>query len=301
MMLGKPVADKVLVGCQRRVQRIKAETGVEPCLATVLVGDDPASAKYVDRKGKLCVKQGMKSVKVSLPQSATNDQVVWRVRQLADDPAVHGILVQHPLPNQVNERAVFETIPAAKDVDGVTFFSFGTMAFGLPGFGSATPEGIMRLLSAYDVPIRGMHAVVVGRSVILGKPMAMLLLAADATVTICHSKTVDLPKLVSQADLVVAAVGKPHFVQGDWIKAGAVVIDAGFNPGPKGNVGDVDFDAAAQQAAMITPVPGGVGPMTLAVLIDQTSVAAARQLGVAESDEATDDPPAADDEGARPL
>jgi len=277
---GKPIADTILANCEQRVKRIIDKTGVTPCLATVLVGNDPASEKYVDRKGKLCEKHGMKSIKVVMPETATTEEVVAKVSSLANDDAVHGILVQHPMPKQIDERAVFESIGGAKDVDGVTFHSFGTMTYSLPGFGSATPEGIMRLMKAYDIDIQGKHAVVIGRSVILGKPMAMLLLAANATVTICHSRTVDLPSVVKDADIVVAAVGIGHFVKADWLKEGAVVIDAGFNPGPNGNVGDVDYDNCAPKCSMITPVPGGVGPMTLAVLIDQTSIGAARQLGV---------------------
>lgn len=277
---GKPVADQILADSEKRVKRIIEKTGVTPCLATVLVGNDPASEKYVDRKGKLCEKHGMKSIKVAMPATSTTEEVVAKVSALANDKSVHGILVQHPMPKQIDERAVFESIGGAKDVDGVTFHSFGTMTYALPGFGSATPEGIMRLMKAYDIAIQGKHAVVIGRSVILGKPMAMLLLAAHATVTICHSRTVDLPSIVRQADIVVAAVGKANFVKADWLKDGAVVIDAGFNPGPNGNVGDVDYDDCAPKCSMITPVPGGVGPMTLAVLIDQTSIGAARQLGM---------------------
>jgi methylenetetrahydrofolate dehydrogenase (NADP+) / methenyltetrahydrofolate cyclohydrolase len=277
---GKPIADALLADCEKRVKRIIEKTGVTPCLATVLVGSDPASEKYVDRKGKLCEKHGMKSIKIHMPESSTTQEVVAKVTGLANDPSVHGILVQHPMPKQIDERAVFEAIGGAKDVDGVTFHSFGTMTYALPGFGSATPEGIMRLLKAYDVDIQGKHAVVIGRSVILGKPMAMLLLASHATVTICHSRTVDLPSIVRLADIVVAAVGIADFVKADWLKEGAVVIDAGFNPGPKGNVGDVDYEGCAPKCSKITPVPGGVGPMTLAVLIDQTSIGAARQLGV---------------------
>jgi len=277
---GKPVADQILANCEQRVKRIIEQTGVTPCLATVLVGNDPASEKYVDRKGKLCEKHGMKSIKVVMPETSTSDEVIAKVRALADDDSVHGILVQHPMPKQIDERAVFESIGGAKDVDGVTFHSFGTMTYSLPGFGSATPEGIMRLMKAYDIEIQGKQAVVIGRSVILGKPMAMLLLAAHATVTICHSRTVDLPSVVKHADIVVAAVGIPNFVKADWLKDGAVVIDAGFNPSPSGNVGDVDYDDCSPKCSMITPVPGGVGPMTLAVLIDQTSIGAARQLGV---------------------
>ena len=277
---GKPIADAILANCEKRVKRIVEKTGVTPCLATVLVGNDPASEKYVDRKGKLCEKHGMKSIKVHMPETSTTEEVVAKVSALANDDSVHGILVQHPMPKQVDEREVFESIGGAKDVDGVTFHSFGTMTYSLPGFGSATPEGIMRLMKAYDIDIQGKHAVVIGRSVILGKPMAMLLLAAHATVTICHSRTVDLPSVVRNADIVVAAVGIANFVKGDWLKQGAIVIDAGFNPSPSGNVGDVDYDDCVPKCSMITPVPGGVGPMTLAVLIDQTSIGAARQLGV---------------------
>ncbi len=279
---GKPIADALLADCEKRVRRIIEKTGVTPCLATVLVGSDPASEKYVDRKGKLCVKHGMKSIKIHMADTSTTEEVVAKVTELANDKSVHGILVQHPMPKQIDERAVFEAIGGAKDVDGVTFHSFGTMTYALPGFGSATPEGIMRMMKAYDIDVKGKHAVVIGRSVILGKPMAMLLLASHATVTICHSRTVDLPSITRMADIVVAAVGIADFVKADWLKEGVIVIDAGFNPSPKGNVGDVDYDDCAPKCSMITPVPGGVGPMTLAVLIDQTSIGAARQLGVSE-------------------
>jgi len=278
---GKAVAARMGEATAARVKRIVEKTGVVPCLATVLVGSDPASAKYVESKGKLCEKLGMRSLKLAMPEQTTTAELVGKVADLGRDPAVHGILLQHPVPKQIDERAAFEAIPPGKDVDGVTFYSFGTMFYDLPGFGSCTPAGIMKLLDAYSVKIQGAHAVVIGRSAILGKPMAGMLLAGHASVTICHSRTVDLRGVVRLADIVVAAVGKPRFVQGDWIKPGAVVMDAGFNPGPKGNVGDVDFEPAAARASLITPVPGGVGPMTLAVLVDQTSIAAARQLGVA--------------------
>ena len=279
-MDGKRVAAELQQQTAQRVERIKQATGVTPCLATVLVGDDPASAKYVASKGRLCEKLGLTSLKVDMPQTTTTDELVAKIKELADDPAVHGILLQHPAPPQVDERVAFEAIPGSKDVDGVTFHSFGTMWYKEPGYESCTPSGIMKLLDAYDVPISGSRAVVIGRSAILGKPMAGLLLARDATVTVCHSRTKNLPDVVREADIVVAAVGKPNFVQGDWLKDGAVVMDAGFNPSPKGNIGDVDFESALPKASLITPVPGGVGPMTLAVLVDQTSIAAARHLGV---------------------
>ena len=276
---GKTISQHVLDRCALRVKKIVEQTGVVPCLATVLVGEDPASVTYVRMKQKRCESVGMRSQKVELPPNTPTELLVDRIGQLNQDPDVFGILLQHPTPPQIDERRAFDAIAPDKDVDGVTIQSFGGVAFSVPGlgFGSCTPAGIMRLLAAYDVPIAGKHAVVVGRSPILGKPMAMMLLAADATVTICHSKTTDLPQLVAQADIVVAAVGRPEFVRGEWIKPGAVVVDAGYNPG---NVGDVQFDPAAERASMITPVPGGVGPMTIATLIDQTATAAARRLNV---------------------
>lgn len=277
LMDGKAVAQQTLDRCADRVRRIIDQTGVTPCLTTVLVGDDPASVTYTQMKRKRCESVGMTSRKVELPAATTTRQLVDEITRLGQDEAVHGILLQHPCPKQIDERAAFEAIPVAKDVDGVTFASFAHMWFGEPGFASATPGGIMRLLDAYEVDVKGAHAVVIGRSAILGKPMAGLLLNRHATVTICHSRTKDLAGVVRQADVVVAAVGRPRFVQGDWIKPGAIVIDAGYNPG---NVGDVDFEPAAERAGLITPVPGGVGPMTIATLIDQTATAAERQLGV---------------------
>jgi methylenetetrahydrofolate dehydrogenase (NADP+)/methenyltetrahydrofolate cyclohydrolase len=196
---------------------------------------------------------------------------VAAVGDLTDDPEVDGILVQHPVPVHVDERAVFEAIAPAKDVDGVTMASLAAMALGIPGLVSATPGGILRLFDAYGVQLAAKHAVVIGRSPILGKPVGMLLLGRDATVTFCHSKTVDLAGVVASADVVVAGVGRPRFVEGEWIKPGAVVVDAGYNPG---NVGDVDFEAALERASLITPVPGGVGPTTIAILLEQTVRAA---------------------------
>lgn len=279
LMDGKKVADDLLVDCRRRVATLVQKTGRTPCLATVLVGSDPASVTYTQMKRRRCESIGMKSVKVELPETTTTAQLVARIRELADDDSVHGILLQHPAPPQVDERAAFEAIPAAKDVDGVTYASFAGMWFDpAGGFSSATPGGIMRLLDAYRVPIEGRRAVVIGRSAILGKPMAGLLLDRNATVTICHSRTRNLPEIVREAEIVVAAVGRARFVQGDWIRDGAVVLDAGYNAG---NVGDVDFEPAAARASMITPVPGGVGPMTIATLIEQTVLGAERQLGLA--------------------
>jgi methylenetetrahydrofolate dehydrogenase (NADP+)/methenyltetrahydrofolate cyclohydrolase len=240
-------------------------------LAAVLVGDDPASVTYVAMKRSRCDKTGIASQLIELEAKASTAQVVEAVSSLSADPTVDGILVQHPVPDHVDERAVFEAISPTKDVDGVTMHSFAAMAFGLAGLQSCTPGGIMRLLDAYHVDVAGSHAVVIGRSPILGKPVGMLLLARNATVTYSHSHTLGLPDLVAEADIVVAAVGKPRFVRGEWLKPGAVVVDAGYNPG---NVGDVDFDTAAQVASLITPVPGGVGPMTIAVLLQQSVKAA---------------------------
>ncbi len=274
---GKAVSGRVLDDAARKVRTIQSHTGVTPALATVLVGEDPASATYVRMKAKRCESVGMNSVRVELPGTTSTDQLVRRITELNEDPDINGILLQHPVPDGVDERAAFEAIGLHKDVDGVTATGLGRMWLGIPTFGSCTPAGIMRLLAEYHIPLKGLHAVVIGRSPILGKPMAAMLLNAHATVTICHSRTTDLADVVRHADLVVAAVGRPAFVQGDWIKPGAVVIDAGYNPG---NVGDCDTDACAINAARITPVPGGVGPMTIATLIDNTANAAADQLGV---------------------
>lgn len=275
LMDGKTLAQQTLDRCAKQVAALIERTGRQPCLATVLVGDDPASVTYTQMKRKRAQAVGMKSMKIELPHDASTADLTTAIRALAEDPDVNGILLQHPVPAHIDERAGFEAIPAAKDVDGVTVQSFAAVTFGdVPGYGSCTPAGIMRLLQAYDIDPESKHAVVIGRSPILGKPMAMMLLAANATVTICHSRTANLPDIVRQADIVVAAVGKPRFVKGDWIKPNAVVMDAGYNPG---NVGDVDFDAACKNAAFITPVPGGVGPMTIATLIAHTVDAAARQ------------------------
>jgi len=277
LMDGKSLAARVLEQAAARVEKIHSATGITPALATVLVGDDPGSATYVRMKRKRCETAGMQSVRIEMPQETTTEQLVGKITELGADPAIHGILLQHPVPGAVDERTAFEAIPVEKDVDGVTAGTLGRVALGMPAYGSCTPAGIMTLLAEYKVALKGMEAVVIGRSPILGKPMAAMLLNEHATVTVCHSRTRDLPGVVRRADLIVAAVGKPKFVKGDWIKPGAVVIDAGYN---EGNIGDVDFDEAVQVASMITPVPGGVGPMTIATLIAQTAQAAARQLGV---------------------
>jgi methylenetetrahydrofolate dehydrogenase (NADP+)/methenyltetrahydrofolate cyclohydrolase len=274
---GTSLARRIVDATAKKAADLTGRTGAQPCLATVLVGADPASVTYVRMKQNRCRKAGIGSRHVELPAATTTEELVGTLRALSDDPAVHGILLQHPMGEHIDERAAFEAIAPEKDVDGVTFASFATMSFGLPGFVSCTPGGIMRLLDEYGVDPSGRRAVVVGRSAILGRPVGMLLLGRDATVTYCHSRTRDLSSVVREADIVVAAVGRPRLIRGEDIKPGAVVIDAGYNPG---NIGDVDFDSAVGRAGLITPVPGGVGPMTIATLLEQTVEAAARQLGV---------------------
>jgi methylenetetrahydrofolate dehydrogenase (NADP+)/methenyltetrahydrofolate cyclohydrolase len=225
-----------------------------------------------------CARAGIESRHVALPATTTTAELVETISALSHDPAFHGILLQHPAGPHIDERAAFEAIAPEKDVDGVTLHSFAAMGFGLPGFVSCTPGGMMRLLDEYQVDPAGRHAVVVGCSAILGRPMGMLLLARDATVTYCHARTADLPARVREADIVVAAAGRPRLIRGEDVKPGAVVLDAGYSPGSPGNAGDVDFETARTRARLITPVPGGVGPMTIAVLLAQTVTAAARQL-----------------------
>ena len=265
---GKTLAADTEAELLRRVERLKEISGGKtPILATILVGDDPASATYVKMKGNACRRVGMDSLAVEMPSSTTTDQLLAKIQELNPNPDVHGILLQHPVPPQVDERACFDAIALSKDVDGVTCLGFGRMAMGEEAYGCATPQGIMRILEHYQVEIEGMHAVVVGRSPILGKPMAMMLLQKNATVTICHSRTRNLPALVAQADIVVGAVGIPEFIKADWVKEGAVVVDAGYHPG---GVGDIELSALLDKASAYTPVPGGVGPMTINTLIMQS-------------------------------
>jgi methylenetetrahydrofolate dehydrogenase (NADP+)/methenyltetrahydrofolate cyclohydrolase len=270
LMDGTARSRELLAETTETARSFLADAGRRPCLAAVLVGDDPASVTYVKMKRAGSERVGIEPRLISLPAKASTAEAVVAVRGLSDDPTVDGILVQHPVPSHVDERALFEAIAPRKDVDGVTMRSFAAMAFGLPGFVSCTAGGIMRLLDAYSVELAGKHAVVIGRSPILGKPVGMLLLARNATVTYCHSHTDDLPGILRDADIVIAAVGRRCFVRGAWLKPGAVVIDAGYDR----NVGDVDFDEAVGIASLLTPVPGGVGPMTIAALLDQTVDAA---------------------------
>lgn len=276
---GKAYAKQMEAELAERVAKLKQDSGRTPILATILVGDDPASATYVKMKGNACQRVGMDSLKVAMPQATTTEQLLAKIAELNNNPDVHGILLQHPVPSQIDERACFDAIALAKDVDGVTCLGFGNMAMGEPAYGSCTPQGIMYLLEKNGVELAGKHAVVVGRSAILGKPMAMMLLNANCTVTICHSRTQNLAELVKQADIVVGAVGKPELIKKDWIKSGAVVVDAGFHPrthadGTSGGVGDIELTGIKAIASSYTPVPGGVGPMTINTLIRQTVEAA---------------------------
>jgi 5,10-methylene-tetrahydrofolate dehydrogenase/Methenyl tetrahydrofolate cyclohydrolase len=274
---GRTLAKSLEESLKRRVEMLRKKTGNVPVLATILVGSDPASATYVRMKGNACDRVGMASKKIELPDSTTTAQLITRIDRLNADPNVQGILLQHPVPKQIDERACFDRICLEKDVDGVTCLGFGRMAMGENAFGSATSMGIMTLLDHYNIDILGKQAVVVGRGPILGKPLAMMLLNAHATVTICHSRTQNLPDVVRQADLVVGAVGKPEFIKADWIKQGAVIVDAGYHPG---GVGDVDLKSAVGRCSAYTPVPGGVGPMTIALLMRQTVDAAEQRIPI---------------------
>ena len=251
------------------------EKGIIPTLATILVGDDPASETYVRMKQETCKRVGMESLAINLPKETSTEELLLKIDELNNDKKIHGILLQHPVPNQINERECFERISIEKDVDGVTCLGFGRMSMDLSAYGSCTPAGIMRILEFYDVDISGMNAVVVGRSPILGKPMAMMLLNKNATVTICHSRTKELEEHVRNADLVVGAVGVPKLIKKEWLKKGAVVIDAGYHPE---KCGDIDLDGIEEIASSYTPVPGGVGPMTINTLILNTMEAARKTL-----------------------
>ena len=264
---GKDLALKAEEDFKKRVTTIKEMSGITPVLATILVGDDPASETYVKMKGNACERIGMKSLKIELPQNTSTDELLKTVNDLNNNDEVSGILLQHPTPSGINERACFDSIKIEKDVDGVTSLGFGKMAMMEKAFGSCTPYGIMRLLDHYEIPLSGKHAVVIGRSPILGKPMAMMLLNANATVTICHSKTEDLPSVVAQADIVVGAVGIPKFIKSEWIKDNSIVVDAGYHPE---KCGDIDLEPLKDRCFAYTPVPGGVGPMTINTLLLQT-------------------------------
>ena len=250
-----------------RVKSLKEKRDITPVLATILVGSDPASATYVQMKGNACKRVGMDSIKIELSETTTTDELLEEINKLNENPNIHGILLQHPVPSQIDERKCFDAIDLSKDVDGVTCLGFGNMSMGEKAYGSCTPQGIMRLIKHHQIQVEGKNAVVVGRSPILGKPMAMMLLNENATVTICHSRTQDLESIVKQADIIVGAVGIPQFIKSSWIKDDAVVIDAGYHPQ---KCGDIELTDIKDRSLAYTPVPGGVGPMTINTLILQT-------------------------------
>ena len=273
---GKALSLKSEADLSSRVAAIKEKNnGQAPILATILVGADPASATYVKMKQNACKRIGMESIAVEMPTTTSTRELLAKIDELNINSNCHGILLQHPVPSQIDERACFDQIDIAKDVDGVTCHGFGRMAMDEDAYGSATPQGIMRILDAYEIDLTGKHAVVVGRSPIIGKPMSLMLLNGNATVTICHSRTKNLPDLIKQADIVVGAVGRPEFIRAEWIKDGAVVVDAGYHPG---GVGDIELGPLSERVAAYTPVPGGVGPMTINTLIQQSVIAAEKSL-----------------------
>lgn len=269
---GKIPAESIEKQISSQIDQMK-KSGISstPVLATILVGNDPASATYVKMKGNACTRVGMESRKIILPEKTTTGELINQIELLNNDPGIHGILLQHPVPVHINERLCFDKISLEKDVDGVTTLGFGKMSMGEEAYGSATPAGIIKIIDFYNLEIEGKNAVVIGRSPILGKPMAMMLLNKNATVTICHSKTENLPGIVRDADIVVGAIGKPEFIKAEWIKEGAVLIDAGYHPEQK--CGDIDLRNASSKSSAYTPVPGGVGPMTIATLMWHTLVA----------------------------
>src|SRR5215212_2274296 len=274
---GKAIAEAVRAEVKTEVEAWVQAGHRPPGLATVLVGDDPGSAIYVGGKQRASTEVGIEGFDHRLPPDAEHGDVEDLLRQLNQDPAVSGILLQLPTPPQVDGQGLTELIDPAKDVDGLTPVSTGLLAKGRPGLRPCTPLGVMELLRRHDAQLEGAEAVVIGRSDLVGKPLAALLLAAHATVTVCHSRTRDLPEVARRADVLVAAVGRARFVQGDWVKEGATVIDVGINRTDDGLTGDVDFEAAAERAALITPVPRGVGPMTIAMLLRNTLQAAKAQ------------------------
>lgn len=272
---GKVVSQSVRDEVQELTSKLMDDTGIVPGLAAVLVGDDPASEIYVRNKRKACEKVGIYSEEHKLPAETTEEDLLALVNKLNDDPKIHGILVQLPLPDHINETTILRTVSPLKDVDGFHPYNVGLLVEGNPRFVSCTPAGIIRMLEHYNLDIKGKEVVVVGRSNIVGKPVSMLLLHRHGTVTICHSRTKDLKEVANRADILVAAIGRADFITGDMVKDGAVVIDVGINRKDDGKLtGDVDFDAVSEKASYITPVPGGVGPMTIAMLLYNTYLSA---------------------------
>lgn len=272
---GKALSKEIRADLASRVSALKAR-GFTPRIEVVVASQDPASLAYVRMKRKWAEEAGMISGTWEVTESTAQEELIAHIRSLNADPGVHGVLIQHPLPSQLNEDEALLTLGAEKDVDGITPASLGRLVADLPGFRCATPLGMMKLIDRYGIDCKGKNAIVIGRSVILGKPAALMLLQKHATVTIAHSRTVDLPSLVAQADIVVAAVGRPEMIRGEWLKPGAVVLDAGYNKveGRSHDVGDCHFESCAAVASAITPVPGGVGPMTVASLLANTVEAA---------------------------
>ncbi len=264
---GKELAKITEEKLRQKMVELKEKSGKDAVLATIIVGNNPASQMYVKMKANACERVGLRSLKVELGEETSTEELLEVIEKLNADESVDGILLQHPVPKHIDERLCFNSISPKKDVDGVTSAGFGAISMSEDAYASATPLGIVRILDHYGINVEGKHAVVIGRSAILGKPIAMMLLNKNATVTVTHSKTVDLEKIVKTADIVVACVGKPKFVKKEWVKLGAVVIDAGYN---EGNVGDVDLENVSAVASAYTPVPGGVGPMTIISLIEQT-------------------------------
>jgi methylenetetrahydrofolate dehydrogenase (NADP+) / methenyltetrahydrofolate cyclohydrolase len=274
---GKAVAQQVRAEVRQEIEAWVSGGGRRPGLATVLVGDDPASAVYVGGKQKACAEVGIEGFAHDLPADSTQEQVVELLAELNADEHVSGILLQLPTPAHIDGSHLTTLIDPAKDVDGLTPVSAGLLAKGLPGLRPCTPAGVIELLKRYDVPLEGAEAVIVGRSDLVGKPVGALLLAENATVTTCHSRTRDLDEVCRRADVLIAAVGRPEMVKGSWVKPGAAVIDVGINRTDAGLVGDVEFASASEVAGLITPVPGGVGPMTIAMLLGNTLAAAQAQ------------------------
>jgi methylenetetrahydrofolate dehydrogenase (NADP+)/methenyltetrahydrofolate cyclohydrolase len=277
---GKAVSQQVRAEVRKEVEAWVAGGGRRPGLATVLVGEDPASAVYVRNKQKACAEAGIEGFAHDVPAAGTQEQVVELLAELNADERVSGILLQLPTPPHIDGSHLTTLIDPAKDVDGLTPVSAGLLAKGLPGLRPCTPAGVIELLKRYDVPLTGAEAVIVGRSDLVGKPVAALLLAENATVTTCHSRTRDLDEVCRRADVLIAAVGRSEMVKGSWVKPGATVIDVGINRTDAGLVGDVEFSSASEVAGKITPVPGGVGPMTIAMLLGNTLAAAKAQAGV---------------------
>lgn len=277
---GAATAKTIRAEVKARVERLAAARGIVPGLAAVLAGDNPASVTYVGMKRRMCERVGIRSVERVFRSDASQQEVLDALLALNADPSIHGILVQHPMPKHLDEDALLAAVDPSKDVDGIGRASLGDLVLGHPSFVSCTPAGMVELLDRYRIPIEGQRAVVVGRSVILGKPLALLLLNRNATVTVCHSRTKDLPDITRQADILCACIGRPEMITGDYLKPGAVVLDAGYNrvEGRDRDVGDCHFESCATVARALTPVPGGVGPMTIATLLANTVAAAERSV-----------------------